>query len=221
MDCDKNRRLGAYYTLPYVYEAPKARRSAFQIPVQKPIIRSLNSRRFPVSWTVVRGSSWRALALNFKFHVPPPLGKNGNLRSPNGISWLCQNMSNQHHCAYHSIYKQWLIFLHPIPLQRLKLAKFHSLRIRSLSVIMTKILHLLLASVPFAFAHHTPLKARQISKSLVSDVSGIVATSWYPSWLGTTVPPESLSWGKYTSVTFAFAYVFQLTEVEHDMTLYP
>ena len=122
---------------------------------------------------------------------------------------------------HESIYKQWLIFLHPIPLQRLKLAKFHSLRIRSLSVIMTKILHLLLASVPFAFAHHTPLKARQISKSLVSDVSGVVATSWYPSWLGTTVPPESLSWDKYTSVTFAFAYVFQLREVEHDMTLYP
>ena len=159
-----------------------------------------------------------------KFHVPPPLGKNGNLRSPNGVSWLCQNVSKPTSLCLslqESIYKQWLIFLHPIPLQRLKLAKFHSLRIRSLSVIMTKILHLLLASVPFAFAHHTPLKARQISKSLVSDVSGVVATSWYPSWLGTTVPPESLSWGKYTSVTFAFAYVFQLTEVEHNMTLYP
>lgn len=70
---------------------------------------------------------------------------------------------------------------------------------------MTKILHLLLASVPFAFAHHTPLKARQISKSLLSDDSEVVAASWYPSWLGTKVPPESLSWDKYTSVTFAFA----------------
>jgi chitinase len=83
---------------------------------------------------------------------------------------------------------------------------------------MKKILHLLLASVPFAFAHHTPLKARQISKALSSDDSEVVAAAWYPSWLGTTVPPESLSWDKYTSVTFAFAYVFQLTE-EHDMTI--
>jgi len=126
--------------------------------------------------------------------------------------------SQQRNCAYHSIYKPWLNFLHSIPsLQRLKLAKFHSLRIRSLSVIMTKILHLLLASIPFAFAHHTPLKARQISRSLFADDSEVVAASWYPSWLGTKVPPESLSWDKYTSVTFAFAYVFQLTE-EHVMT---
>ena len=144
------------------------------------------------------------------------------MRNGNVIS-ICQNMSQQHvtDCPYHSIYKRWLIFLHPIPLQRSKLAKFHSLPFHSLSVIMTKILHLLLASLPFAFAHHTPLKARQISKSLFSDDSEVVAASWYPSWLGTTVPPESLSWDKYTSVTFAFAYVFQLREVEHDMTLYP
>lgn len=70
---------------------------------------------------------------------------------------------------------------------------------------MTKILHLLLAIVPFAFAQHTPSKARQISRSLFANDSEVVAASWYPTWLGTKVPPESLSWDKYTSVTFAFA----------------
>ncbi|KAG7097637.1 hypothetical protein E1B28_004969 [Marasmius oreades] len=32
----------------------------------------------------------------------------------------------------------------------------------------------------------------------------VVATGWYPGWLGNRSPPESLSWSKYTALTFAF-----------------
>jgi len=33
----------------------------------------------------------------------------------------------------------------------------------------------------------------------------VLATGWYPSWLGDTFPPEQISWSKYTGLTFAFA----------------
>lgn len=36
----------------------------------------------------------------------------------------------------------------------------------------------------------------------------VVATTWYAGWHGTDLPPGNVSWSKYTSVTYAFAYVF-------------
>ena len=35
----------------------------------------------------------------------------------------------------------------------------------------------------------------------------IVATAWYPGWLGDQSPPEKISWSKYTLMSFAFAFV--------------
>ena len=58
MDCDKNRRLGAYYTLPYVYEAPKARRSAFQIPSPKTDHSEFQLSAFP---RVLDSGPWKIL----------------------------------------------------------------------------------------------------------------------------------------------------------------
>ncbi|KAF9041411.1 glycoside hydrolase family 18 protein [Panaeolus papilionaceus] len=33
----------------------------------------------------------------------------------------------------------------------------------------------------------------------------VVATGWYPGWLGASLPPNKISWTKYGSLTFAFA----------------
>ena len=33
----------------------------------------------------------------------------------------------------------------------------------------------------------------------------VVATGWYPGWLGDQFPPTKISWDKYTALTFAFA----------------
>ena len=38
-----------------------------------------------------------------------------------------------------------------------------------------------------------------------SKSESVIATGWYPSWLGETLPPEKISWSKYTGLTFAFA----------------
>lgn len=34
------------------------------------------------------------------------------------------------------------------------------------------------------------------------------ASAWYPGWDAATYPPSSVSWSKYSALTFAFAYVF-------------
>ncbi|KAF8886493.1 glycoside hydrolase family 18 protein [Infundibulicybe gibba] len=46
----------------------------------------------------------------------------------------------------------------------------------------------------------------------VRDVTGgsatsddVLAMAWYPSWLGSELPPEKVSWSKYSALTFAFA----------------
>lgn len=33
----------------------------------------------------------------------------------------------------------------------------------------------------------------------------VVATGWYPGWLGADLPPSQISWSNYTALTFAFA----------------
>ena len=33
----------------------------------------------------------------------------------------------------------------------------------------------------------------------------VVATGWYPGWLGDEFPPSQISWSKYSALTFAFA----------------
>ena len=44
------------------------------------------------------------------------------------------------------------------------------------------------------------------SSSGSSDVGDdVVATTWYAGWHGSDFPPESISWSKYTAVTYAFA----------------
>jgi hypothetical protein len=35
----------------------------------------------------------------------------------------------------------------------------------------------------------------------------VVMTGWYPGWLASSVPPSSLSWEKWTQLTYAFACV--------------
>jgi chitinase len=33
----------------------------------------------------------------------------------------------------------------------------------------------------------------------------VVATGWYPGWLGADLPPDQISWSNYSALTFAFA----------------
>ena len=33
----------------------------------------------------------------------------------------------------------------------------------------------------------------------------VVATGWYPGWLGSELAPANISWSKYSALTFAFA----------------
>jgi len=33
----------------------------------------------------------------------------------------------------------------------------------------------------------------------------VVATGWYPGWLGSQLAPSQISWSKYSALTFAFA----------------
>ncbi|GLB39178.1 putative glycosyl hydrolase 18 family protein [Lyophyllum shimeji] len=38
-----------------------------------------------------------------------------------------------------------------------------------------------------------------------SDSEDVLAAAWYPGWLGTQFPPNTISWSKYNVMTFAFA----------------
>jgi len=33
----------------------------------------------------------------------------------------------------------------------------------------------------------------------------VVATGWYPGWLGDKLPPSQVAWSSYSALTFAFA----------------
>lgn len=41
--------------------------------------------------------------------------------------------------------------------------------------------------------------------SSVGDGMDVVATGWYPGWLGSELSPSQISWTKYSALTFAFA----------------
>jgi len=66
---------------------------------------------------------------------------------------------------------------------------------------------LLLALSYFALVSAHPLA--NISTGLQGGASfgSKVAAAWYPGWHGTDFPPEKVSWKKYTSVSYAFAFV--------------
>ncbi|EDR01922.1 glycoside hydrolase family 18 protein [Laccaria bicolor S238N-H82] len=83
---------------------------------------------------------------------------------------------------------------------------------------MTKLLSLsLFAAVPFAFAQlaPTPLpdsapaaESTQLARRATSNstfTEDVLVTAWYPGWLGGTYAPDTISWGKYNALTFAFA----------------
>ena len=36
---------------------------------------------------------------------------------------------------------------------------------------------------------------------------GVVATTWYTGWHAQNLPPEQISWDKYSAINYAFAYV--------------
>ena len=38
-----------------------------------------------------------------------------------------------------------------------------------------------------------------------NDTVDVVATGWYPGWLGDDFPPSQISWSNYSALTFAFA----------------
>ena len=38
----------------------------------------------------------------------------------------------------------------------------------------------------------------------------VVITGWYPGWLASSVPPSSLSWDKWTHLTYSFAWAYFL-----------
>lgn len=76
----------------------------------------------------------------------------------------------------------------------------------------------LLASITLAlgapqYCTLKPPKSRAASvQSSASSGSGstyqeVVASGWYPGWLGEDNPPSSITWTSYTAMTFAFAFV--------------
>jgi chitinase len=54
-----------------------------------------------------------------------------------------------------------------------------------------------------------PLVGRSLANSSTGfrDQSNKIAATWYAGWHGTDFPPAKISWHKYTSVMYAFAYV--------------
>ncbi|KAH9477623.1 Chitinase A1 [Psilocybe cubensis] len=49
------------------------------------------------------------------------------------------------------------------------------------------------------------LTAQTGSSGSIADGMDVVATGWYPGWLGSQLPPNEISWTKYSALTFAFA----------------
>ncbi|KAF8970147.1 glycoside hydrolase family 18 protein [Flammula alnicola] len=44
-----------------------------------------------------------------------------------------------------------------------------------------------------------------VTPSSSNGTNDVVATGWYPGWLGADLPPSQISWSKYSALTFAFA----------------
>ncbi|KAL0060712.1 hypothetical protein AAF712_012492 [Marasmius tenuissimus] len=79
--------------------------------------------------------------------------------------------------------------------------------------LISSILTLLILHVCVSFAapscdsaHHASGTRCGRAEGNATDDSAIelVATGWYPGWLGNQSPPEKISWSKYTALTFAF-----------------
>ncbi|KAF4563788.1 hypothetical protein EYR36_003030 [Pleurotus pulmonarius] len=73
---------------------------------------------------------------------------------------------------------------------------------------------ILFSVVPLAWAAPAcslvpPPKASAVSHaSTVNNVpEEVLATAWYPGWLGDKFPPSKISWDKFNAMTFAFALV--------------
>jgi len=67
-------------------------------------------------------------------------------------------------------------------------------------------------SIPVSAAPYcglVPPKGLSVQNSQTSksnnEADDVVASAWYPGWLATQFAPDTLSWSKYTHVTFAFA----------------
>lgn len=81
-----------------------------------------------------------------------------------------------------------------------------------LSILLLAALGPIASAVPFCGLVPPKLDnvARQQSNATTSN-DDVVASAWYPGWLGNTSPPSNISWEKYNSMTFAFAYVARIT----------
>lgn len=74
----------------------------------------------------------------------------------------------------------------------------------------------LLAMLPLALAAPycalTPPNTSRATSSVQGKAAAssedVLATAWYPGWLGNKFPPSKISWKKYTAMTFAFACVY-------------
>ena len=59
-----------------------------------------------------------------------------------------------------------------------------------------------------------PLVPLAILSSVLAAPSSYVGVNtpsvaaWYPAWLGNNWPPSKISWSKYTTMKFAFVYVY-------------
>ena len=65
-----------------------------------------------------------------------------------------------------------------------------------------------MCSVPalsfLALAHYASVRAVPVCPSAPE----AVATTWYTGWHAQYLPLENVSWDKYSSISYAFAYVF-------------
>jgi hypothetical protein len=75
--------------------------------------------------------------------------------------------------------------------------------------ILVPLLAIALRLVHVSASPHCSLQSQPASPSGLSASSGtdpVVAATWYAGWHSSDFPPENISWSKYSTVVYAFAY---------------